>query len=284
MSDLRKKWGWEILPTTNDWSWNIKELSSYRHLLMSLVKREFLLYYQQTILGPIWVLFQPLITLLTYVIVFKKLIGVSIGTLPPVLFYFSGILLWNFFMESFDRTSNTFRDNIHLFSKVYFPRLIMPLSILSTNFLRCLIQLGLLLLIILYYTLFKDYSVQLKWIRLAFPFAIILTGVLSLSLGLLFSILTAKYRDIGNFVGICMRLLMFITPVIYPLASIHHNFRWIVQINPLTSFFELFRLSLLGEGTVDLLHLIYSITVTVIAASTALILFNKKSSQLIDFV
>ena len=163
MPATTKKWDWVISPVTSDWSWNTKDLLSYRHLLIGLVKREFLLGYQQTILGPLWVVVQPILTLIIYVLVFRKLIGVSIGTLPPVLFYFSGIVLWNFFNESFERTSNTFRDHIHLFSKVYFPRIIMPLSLLVTNFFRCLIQLSLLVIIIAYPAVFRGFSVKLDY-------------------------------------------------------------------------------------------------------------------------
>jgi lipopolysaccharide transport system permease protein len=277
-------WDWEIGSKTSDWGWSMKELLAYRHLLVSLVKREFLLNYQQTVLGPLWVVFQPLLTLLTYVLVFQKLIGISIGSLPPVLFYFSGILLWSFFIESFERTSNTFRDHIHLFSKVYFPRIIMPLSLLSTSFLRCMIQLGLLLLILLYFYLFRGFHPGLSYARLGFPVAILIVGMLSLGLGLIFSILTAKYRDIGNLVSVCIRLLMFISPVFYPLSSVKSDFRWVVELNPLTPLFELFRLGLLGEGTVVPSQLAYSIIFTVVTLSIALVTFNKAGNKLIDVV
>lgn len=279
-----KTWEWEIGPSTSDWSWNLKELSSYRHLLVSLVKREFLLSYQQTILGPVWVVVSPLITLVTYVLVFKKLIGVSIGHLPPVLFYFSGIVLWNFFIESFDRTSNTFRDHIHLFSKVYFPRIIMPLSLVATNFLRCLIQLALLIVLVIYFMIFKGFHLEWSLMRLTFPLAILMVGVMSLSAGLVLSVITAKYRDISNLISMCIRLLMFVTPVIYPLATVPANLRWIVKLNPLSSIFELFRLGLLGEGTVNWPQMAYSIAFMVTAATLAVVLFNKKGSKLIDYV
>jgi lipopolysaccharide transport system permease protein len=284
MSATTRKWDWKISPVTTDWSWNIKDLVSYRHLMISLIKREFLLGYQQTILGPLWVVVQPVLTLIIYVLVFKKLIGVSIGMLPPVLFYFSGIVLWNFFLESFERTSNTFREHIHLFSKVYFPRIIMPLSLFATNSIRCLIQLVLLLLIIAYYACFKNFTVNFGLVKLAFPFAILLTGFASLALGLIVSIITAKYRDLGNLISICIRLLMFVTPVLYPLASVRPELWWIVQLNPLTSFFELFRLALLGEGTVAIGHLSYSVLFVLVSLAFALFIFNKKGKQLIDVI
>jgi len=284
MMKIAKKWEWEINAKTTDWSWNPKELLSYRHLLFSLVRREFLLSYQQTLLGPVWVLFQPIVTLITYVLVFGKLIGVSIGTLPPVLFYFSGIILWNFFQDSFTDSSGTFKQNINLFSKVYFPRIIMPISVITTQFLRFSIQLVLLLLLITYYIIFKDYRIHFSIALLGIPLAIIGVGVISLSLGLIFSILTAKYRDLSNMVNLITRLLMFVTPVIYPLASVPADLHWIVVLNPLTSLFELFRLSLLGEGTVSLPYLIYSIVFMILIFPAALWIFNKNGTKLIDVI
>jgi lipopolysaccharide transport system permease protein len=281
---MRTKWEWEINAKTSDWGIKLKELLSYRHLLLSLVRREFLVGYQQTLLGPVWVLFQPIITLVTYVLVFGKLIGVSIGTLPPVLFYFSGIILWNFFQDSFTESSLTFKQNINLFTKVYFPRIVMPVSTVTMHFLRFCIQLVLLILLIVYYVVFKGFHLKLTPGILLFPVAIIGVGLISLSCGLVFSILTAKYRDLSNTVNLITRLLMFVTPVIYPLASVPGSLHWIVILNPLTSLFELFRLSLLGEGTVSIFHLSYSILFILLMFPTALWIFNKNGSKLIDVI
>lgn len=284
MRTAGKKWEWEINAKTSDWGLHLKELLSYRHLLLSLVRREFLVSYQQTLLGPVWVLFQPIITLITYVLVFGKLIGVSIGTLPPVLFYFSGIILWNFFQDSFTESSSTFKQNINLFTKVYFPRIVMPVSTITTHFLRFCIQFILLILLIAYYAIFKGFQLKFTMAILGFPIAVIGTGIISLSCGLIFSILTAKYRDLSNIVSLITRLLMFVTPVIYPLASVPVSLHWIVVLNPLTSLFELFRLSLLGEGTVSLPHLIYSIGFMILIFPVALWIFNKNGNKLIDVI
>jgi len=278
------KWDWNISAKTSFWSWGIDEIWSYRHLLFSLVRRDFLLNYQQTILGPLWILFQPLLTLVTYVLVFGKLVRLDIGNVPPTLFYFSGIVLWNFFSDSFGGTSNTFRDNAHIFSKVYFPRFIMPVSVISTHFLRFVVQLLLFIFLIAYYVLFRGFAVSYNWWLLAFPFSIIFIGIIGLGLGLLFSVLTAKYRDIGNLVGVAIRLLMFVTPVIYPLATVPERVRWIVQINPLTPLFELFRLSLLGEGIVSVSQLLYSVLFMVVVFFGAILVFNKQGDKLIDVV
>ena len=284
MSVEEKKWDWQI-GSKPGWDLGLDHLVSYRHLLGSLVRREFLLNYQQTVLGPLWILFQPILTLITYVLVFGKFIGIPTGAhIPPVLFYFSGIVLWNFFNDTFGGTSNTFRDNFHIFSKVYFPRIIMPLSVITTHFLRLLIQVVLLTLMIVYYVLFRDYTIQAGFNILLIPVAILLTGLISFSLGLIFSVLTAKYRDISNLVFIGIRLLMFVTPVIYPISAIPEKLRWIVNLNPLTPLFELFRLGLLGEGTVTPSLLLYSIGFTALSLLVSIYIFNRQGRKLIDVV
>ena len=228
---------------------------------------------------------QPLLTLVTYVLVFGKLIGIPIGGhLPPVLFYFSGIVLWNFFNDSFGGTSNTFRDNIHIFSKVYFPRIIMPLSQISTHFFRLIIQLLLLGLLIIYYVMFEGFTIKLSPLILGIPLAVLLTALLSLSMGLIFSVLTAKYRDIANLVFIGIRLLMFVTPVFYSLSTVNAKLQWVINLNPLTPLFELFRLGLFGEGTVGISQFLYSVIFIFLSLSAALYLFNKQGSKLIDVV
>jgi lipopolysaccharide transport system permease protein len=278
------KWDWEITNKTTFWSQSLQELWAYRHLLVGLVRRYFLLNYNQTVLGPLWILFQPILTLLTYVLVFNKLVGISTGALPPVVFYASGIVLWNFFSDSFTGTSNTFRENIQLFSKVYFPRIIMPLSIVSTQFLRFFIQLGMFIAVIMYYSLATEFDFTWSWSLLFLPVAVAFVGLLGLGLGLLFSVLTAKYRDITNLVSLGVRLLMFITPVIYPLTVIPEKLRWVVQLNPLTPLFELFRFSMLGQGLVTPVQLLYSLVITLVLLFGAVLFFNKQGDKLIDVV
>ena len=278
------KWQWEITSRTSYRVEDIKALWSYRHFLASLVRRDFLLNYQQTVLGPFWLIFPPLITLVTYILVFTKMVAISTGTIPPVLFYFSGIVLWNFFSDCWAGTSTTFKDNAHLFSKVYFPRIIIPVSVVCTHFLRFLLQFIFLMCMVGFYIFFKDLKVVLNFWVLALPLAIICIGLIGLGMGLLFSVLTAKYRDISNMVSLGVRLLMFVTPVIYPLISIPQKWRFLVEINPLTSFFEICRMGLLGEGTVNLAMLLYSIFFTIIILFGGLMIFNKQGDKLIDVV
>lgn len=278
------RWDWEIGNTTSFWSHSFKELWAYRHLLAGLVRRHFLLNYQQTVLGPLWILFQPTLTLITYLLVFNKLVGISTGSVPPVLFYLAGIILWNFFNDSFTGTSGTFKEHAHVFSKVYFPRIIMPVSVISTQLLRFAIQFLMLLGAMVFYSFSRGFSFPVNSWLLALPFIVLQVGAFSLGLGLIFSVLTAKYRDMTNLATLGVRLLMFLTPVIYPLATIPENVRWLVQLNPLTPLFELFRLAILGEGTVAIQSLLYSIGFTFLLLTSAWLLFNKQGDKLIDVV
>lgn len=279
-----KKWEWEISNQSSYWGTHFTEIWAYRHLLSSLVRRDFLVNYQQTILGPAWMLLQPVLTLVTYALIFGRLVGLSTGSLPPLLFYFSGIILWNFFNDSFGGTNNIFRDNAQVFSKVYFPRLVVPIAIMCTRFIRFGISLFLLLLMIGYYMAFKDFSPNFSSWLLALPVVVLAVGAMSLGLGLAFSVITAKYRDISGFVSLGTRLLMFATPVIYPVLSLPEDVRWIVHLNPLTPLFELFRLSLLGEGVVSYDMLFYSLAFSFLVLVVSLLLFNKKGDSLIDIV
>lgn len=283
MADIDNKWEWGIGPKPAHAFSIFKSIYSYRHFHSALVRKEFLLNYQQTILGPLWIFFQPLLTLIVYVLVFGKLIGIPTGkSIPPVLFYFSGIILWNFFNDSFWGISNTFRDHIHLYSKVYFPRIIVPLSVLSTHFLRFLIQFAMLVIVLIYFIVFKNFRLQSGLNLLALPLVFIGVAAVSTGCGLVAALLTARYRDFTNLIAIVLRLLMFVTPVLYPLAALTAKLKWVVLINPLTPFFELFRFCLFGEGSVDVYSLAYSFSFSFIILFISLFLFNARSSKLID--
>lgn len=280
----KEHWDWEFGSRTTWWGWSAKELWAYRNLLGRLVRRDFLLNYQQTILGPLWILFQPILTLVTYVMVFDKLVGIDTGTIPPVLFYLSGIVLWSFFSDSFSGTAFTFRENAEVFSKVYFPRLVVPLSVLSTHCMRFAMQFLLLLLTMLWYWLVEGTTFHFNGWILFVPVSIVLIGCIGLSLGLIFSVLTAKYRDLANLVHLGIRMMMFLTPVIYPLAIIPENVRWLVLWNPLTSLFEVFRYAMLGSGTIDLFSLAYSIVFSLGLLLLSFMIFNKQGDKLIDVI
>lgn len=277
-----QNWDWEITNKTSWWQIRLLEVWSYRNLLARFVRRDFLLSYQQTLLGPLWTLIQPILTVLTYLLVFNKLVGISTGSVPPILFYLTGTILWGLFNDVFTGTSTTFTANAELFSKVYFPRLIMPLATVSAHLVRSLIQLGLLGVVMLYYWLSDSFFFHLNGWVVGVPIVLVVVASIGLAVGLLFSVITAKYRDLTNVVMLIIRMLMFATPVIYPLAIISEETRWIVSINPLTPLFEMFRYALLGEGSFTTSQLLYSLGCTVVLLLIGMILFNKQKEALMD--
>jgi lipopolysaccharide transport system permease protein len=284
MNTYNNEWDWEIKNKASGWSLKPSEFWVYRHLLGSYIKRDFMVLYQQTILGPLWILVSPILTLLIYVLVFGKMIKIGTGNIPPVLFYFSGIVLWNCFSDIFSNTSSTIKDNYYLFSKVYFPRIIVPFSVTGTQLIRLLIQLVLLISMTAYYCIFYNFPFYFSIWSFAFLLSVVAVAMIALALGLLFSIITAKYRDIGNFIMIALRLLMYITPVVYPISAVSEKLRWVVWVNPLTPFFELFRLSLFGEGSFTLIQLFYSTLFLLALFLAAIWIFNKQCDKLIDIV
>ncbi|AXY78688.1 ABC transporter permease [Paraflavitalea soli] len=248
------------------------------------MRRDFLVQYQQTILGPLWVVLQPILTLVVYVLVFGRWMGIQTGDTPPVLFFLCGILLWGLCNDLFTGTAFIFTYYSYLYSKVYFPRLIIPFSVAGTHLARFLIQVLLLLIVLAYYWICGNFRVSLNpWVFFS-PFVILLTAAFSLSLGLIFSILTARYRDLSNIVHLGIRLFMFVTPVIYPLSLVPDSIRWLVNVNPLTALFEVFRYALLGQGSFTSGQLIYSTVSISILLIFSLAWFNKQAARLIDVV
>ena len=266
------------------WLGSFSELWAYRHLLLRLIRRDFLLNYQQTILGPLWVLFQPIATLLTYVLVFSRLVGISTGSISPILFYLAGIILWGLFSETFIGNAFILRDNASVFSKVYFPRLITPLASAGTHLLRFGIQFGIFLLVLVGFRLAGWHTTTVTVSMLYIFPVVLIVSFLGLSLGLLFSILTAKYRDLSNLVHLGVRLLMFLCPVIYPLSIIPPEYKKFILWNPLTPCLETFRWAILGDGFFSPTALLYSATVALLALAGTLLWYNRTSSKLLDVV
>ena len=260
----------------------MKELWAYRNLLFRLIKRDFLVNYQQTLLGPLWVVLQPILTLIVYVMVFSRWMGVDTGSSPPVLFYLCGILLWGLFSDLFTGTAFIFTHYSSLYTKVYFPRLIIPISVAGTQLLRFLIQFLLLVAVFIFYAVFRDFSFPMNFWLLVLPLSILLTAVFALALGLIFCVLTARYRDLSNIVHLGIRLSMFVTPVIYPVSLVPSGIRWFAQVNPLSALFEVFRYALLGQGVFTMWQLLYSAVFIIITFFIALIWFNKQAIRLID--
>jgi lipopolysaccharide transport system permease protein len=283
MSDKPLHWDWEITSKTSWLGWSGKELLSYKDLLFRLVRKDFLAYYQQTLLGPLWIIIQPLLTVFTYVLVFNRVIGISTEGVPPFLYYLIGITLWSLFQDIFFGTSSTFVQNVQVFSKVYFPRLIVPASIVLLHGLRFLFQFLLLLIALLYYYFSGQVVLHPVYFLLAIPAIITVIGI-AFGSGLIFSILTAKYRDLLSTMQLFIRLLMFVCPIFYSLARVPQQYKTLVLLNPLASQFELFRFAFLGKGELVPANLLCSGIVMLLLVSGGILLFNKIGDKLIDVI
>jgi lipopolysaccharide transport system permease protein len=255
----------------------------YRDLVMMFVRRDFVANYKQTILGPLWFFLQPLLTTATYMLIFGRVAGLSTDGLPMLVFYLAGITVWNYFSETLTKTATVFKDNAQMFGKVYFPRLTMPVSIVISNLVRFLIQFGLFLLIWLYYLITTD-SIHPNWMMALIPLLIITMGVLALGFGMIISALTTKYRDLVFLLTFGIQLLMFATPVIYPLSSISEKYRWIILANPMSPIVETFRYAFLGSGTFSWAYLLYSFCFAIILLLIGTIVFNKVEKSFTDTV
>jgi lipopolysaccharide transport system permease protein len=276
-----RDWEWEIKAETSWLGVGIKELIAYKDLLFRLVRKEFLASFQQTLLGPLWVIFQPLLTVLTYVLVFGKLIGLSTEGFPSFIYYLTGITLWNLFSDILMNTSITFMQNIGIFSKVYFPRLIAPLSTLLLYLLRFGIQLIFLLIVYTYYCFAGQVHFDFLRMLIIFPVIIIVSGI-GFGAGLIFSILSTKYKDLLSLMQLLIRLLMFICPIFYSLSVVPEKLKGFVYLNPLSSQFEIFRFAFLGKGVVEGLPLVYSMISMIVLVAGGVLLFNKMGDKLMD--
>ncbi|GEM54400.1 ABC transporter permease [Flavobacterium branchiophilum] len=283
MSNSNQAWTEEIKAQDSLFSVNLKEVWHYRDLLMMLVKRDYVTFYKQTILGPIWFFVQPILTTLMYVLLFGQIAKISTDGTPQLAFYLSGITIWNYFSESLTKTSTVFRDNAAVMGKVYFPRLIMPLSIVVSGLMKFGIQFGLFVVVVLYYT-FIQQSIQPNIWVLATPFLLLIMALFSLGLGMIFSSLTTKYKDLVFLLTFGIQLLMYATPVVYPVTAIPEHYRWVVNLNPLTGVFECFRYAFLGSGSFDPTSLWVSIISTILLMVVGVVIFNKVEKSFMDTV
>ncbi|SEG51040.1 ABC transporter permease [Flavobacterium urumqiense] len=279
-------WLFEITPKNKFFTLNLKEVWQYRDLLMLFVKRDVVTVYKQTVLGPLWYLIQPLFTSITFTIIFNNLAGIDTGTVPPFLFNLAGITVWNYFTACLTGTSNTFGANAGIFGKVYFPRLIVPISIVISNLIKFGIQFLIFIAFYIFYYL-KGVNVGLNGSVVFFPFLIVLMGVLGLGLGMFISSLVTKYRDFSNLIGFGVQLLMYLSAVMYPMALIKEklpDYGWLVQYNPLAYVIETTRYMLLNVGHISIWGLGYTFLVTVIVFFVGVLIFNKTEKSFIDTV
>ena len=270
-------------------SLELKGIWRYRDLLFLMVWRDFSTKYKQTILGPLWFVLQPLLMTLVFTVIFGKVAGLSTDGLPLVLFYLCGQLGWNYFAQNFSSNSSTLVNNAGLFSKVYFPRLIVPLSALVSNLMAFLIQFATFCVFYVYYKFaLGTGGFHLDWRVIFLPLLVVQTAALSLGVSLLMSALTAKYRDLVQVTGLMIQIWMYATPVIYPLSSLLSKcppkWHWVIALNPMVAVVETFRLMLLGKGTVDAFFLYTSVGITLVVLIAGVLLFGKVEKTFVDTV
>ena len=263
---------------------DIKGLWNYRDLYRMYIKRDIVTQYKQTILGPAWYLIQPLFTTVMYMFVFGGLAGISTDGIPQPLFYMAGITLWNYFSTCFTSCSNVFSVNQSVFGKVYFPRLVVPLSSITSNLIRMLIQLLMFILIYAYYVATGKFPLTLSFTLLLAPVLIMMVGLHAMSWGLIITSMTTKYRDLNMLIGFGVQLLMYATPVIYPLSFAPAQYQAYLNINPLSPIFEAFKYSCLGVGTFSTTGLLYSAAFLCITMFFAVIIFNRTEQRFMDTV
>lgn len=276
-------WTEEILPKRSWYDINIPELWKYRDLIMIFVRRDFVAGYKQTILGPLWYLIQPLLTTIVFTVIFSQIAHISTDSIPPVLFYMTGITAWNYFASCFTKTSGTFINNAAIFGKVYFPRLTVPVSIVISNLITFGIQFLFLLCFWLYYYL-NGASINMNITILFLPLLLVIMALMGLGFGIVISSLTTKYKDLQFLVAFGVQLLMYATPVIYPLSSIPAKYKLLVTLNPMTSVIETFKYALLGNGSFSWFALGYSCLFTLFVLVAGILLFNKIEQRFIDTI
>jgi len=283
MNKSSDRWDLKISPNQSIFHIDFKELYDYRDLVIMFVKRDFSAQYKQTILGPLWFFIQPLLTTITFTFVFGHLAGLSSNGLPKPLFYMAGITSWGYFSDCFNKTASVFKDNASIFGKVYFPRLIMPLTIVISNLFRFGLQLVMLVVLMIFYWI-KGASFHVTHFLILFPFVILNMAMIGLGLGMIISSLTNKYRDLSFLVTFGVQLLMYLTPVIYPLSEFPSKYKWLIKLNPMTSLIETFKLGFLGVGYFSNSIFIYSLISSLLILLLGILTFNKVQRSFIDLV
>jgi lipopolysaccharide transport system permease protein len=282
--------GWDLVIEPHNSLFNIKlmDVWRYRDLLILLVKRDFVSFYKQTILGPLWFFIQPLFTTIIYTFIFGNLAGMSTDGLPQPLFYMAGIAAWNYFADCLTKTSTVFKDNANIFGKVYFPRLIMPLSIVVSNLVRFAVQMLLFLFTMAWFYWIKgNTNFHFTYFVFLFPYTVLLMALLGLGLGMIISSMTTKYRDMAFLVTFGVQLLMYATTVIYPLSTAIEKFptySWLIKYNPMTPIIESFRMGFLGTGTFNWESLLYTSIVTFVILFLGIFIFNRVEKNFVDTV
>lgn len=280
------EWLYTISSKHRLFDFNFKEIWRYRDLLVLFVKRDVVTVYKQTILGPLWYLIQPLFTALTFTLIFNKVANIETGAVPPFLFNLASISVWNYFKSCLQSTSDTFRSNAGIFSKVYFPRLISPLSVVISNLIRFGIQLLIFVGFYVYYYI-EGAAIAINSTLVLFPFLVILMGLLGLGFGMIISSMVTKYRDLKYLLNFGVQLLMYTSAVMYPLSLMREKlprFAWLVEYNPMAYVIEAARYMLLSTGNISGLGMVYIVIVTITVLLFGLIVFNRTEKSFIDII
>ncbi len=277
------EWTMIIRPVSSWFDLRLRELWLYRDLIALFVHRDFVAQYKQTILGPAWHLIQPLLTTLTFTFVFGKIAQLSTDGLPQFLFYMSGSITWSYFSHCLTSTSATFIANAGVFGKVYFPRLSVPVAILITNLISFSVQFALFLFFMAFFW-WRGAAFNPNICILLTPILLVIMAALGLGFGIIVSSLTTRYRDLRQLVNFGVQLLMYATPVIYPLSSIPDKYKIFIMANPMTPIIETFRYAYLGAGSINSLHLLYSVGVTLVIVMIGLVIFNRVERTFMDTV
>ena len=262
---------------------NFRELLKYRDLIWLMVKRDLVNSYKQTVLGPIWIIINPLLSTSVFTIIFDVIAGISTEGVPPFLFYMAGNVLWGFFSECLNRASSTFLSNARIFGKVYFPRLVMPIAGIIFNLINFIVQLSVFVILVVIFTLIGS-NVHLNWLLVLTPVLVLQTALLGTGIGLIVSSITTKYRDLKILVTFGVSLLMYITPVVYPVSKVPESFRWLMLCNPVAPIVETFRCAFLGSGEFHWAFWLLSLAVTAVVVFFGILVFNKVEKNFIDTV
>ena len=276
---------WDIIvkPKTSFFKLNFKEVWEYKDLIFLMAKRDVTSVYKQTVLGPLWMIVQPIFTTAIYTFTFSVTAGISTNGIPPILFFLLGQTFWTYFSDSLSKTSNTFISNAGVFGKVYFPRLVVPVSIIISNLVKLAVQMALLSIVYLYYYFSTDFLKPNIYLCLL-PVLIFSLGIFGLSLGIIFSSLTTKYRDFTFLLGFAIQLIMFASCVVFPLSIYSDKFKKIFLLNPIVNIMETIRFALTGSGVVNLYLLGLSFVVILVFLIIGIFMFNRTEKSFMDTV
>ncbi len=282
-----ESWNIEIHSKRNLFNLDLKELLNYKDLIFLFVKRDFISIYKQTVLGPLWIVIQPILTTVVFTIIFGNIAKIGTNGIPGTLFYLSGITVWSYFSDCVIKTSDTFIKNQNIFGKVYFPRLILPLSVVLTNLIKFGIQLGIFLGVYLYFVFLGSGEIEIHPTMglLLIPVIVLSMLCFGLGTGLIISALTTKYKDLKFLIQFGIQLAMYATPIVYPINIVDEKYKWLILSNPMTSVIETFKYAFFGDAfAMNYGNLVYGIVVSIVVLFLGLFLFNRVERSFMDTI